>query len=506
MKPTQPSTSIKRKFTPATLLLIQTFLFLIIVSIIAAYSTFNLPRTFCVYSISLVIVVCFLYAIWSWAAITGRLFDPYVLFLVAAMLFTGGQAIIEIFNIRPAEVFDIYGKAQATTVLSALFLVSLGLLAFQSGGMVAALQRTGNKAQLHVRSSGDPNRVRFVLRTAGWLLIMLSFFPAISQLRTTINTVRAGAYWAVFQMNQGTGLEGSERVLSLFLVPGALFLLAGSKRKPFSLLVSALLVFSYVTIQFFIGSRMLAAMPLLAFAWLWHRSVRPLPPLLLLILAMVIGFVVFPVVSIYRTIAGDIRILSPSLVLHTFTSIGNPLVASITEMASTIYTVTGTLELVPSVRPFALGSSYYYALFSLVPNLFWRINPASANELARWFSWTVSPDYAALGGGWGYSFVAEAYLNFGWIGMPIVLMLIGYIYARFVIWAGNSDNPAKLALLASFSSFFYLYARGEIASMPRYFVWYSLLPYFVVMAGSKVKAGPFLIKRKIVSADGKLTG
>ena len=453
----------------------------------------------------MVIVICFLYAVCSWGAITGRLFDPYILFLVAAMLFTGGQAIIEIFSIKPAASLDIYGKVQATTVISALFLVSLGLLAFQSGGMVAALQRTGIKAQINSRSFTHSNRIRFGLWTTGWFLVLLSFFPAIGLLKTTISTVLSGGYWAVFQMDNGTGLEGSQRVLSLFLVPGALFLLAGSKGKPFSLLVSALLISLYATIQFFIGSRTLAAMPLLAYAWLWHRSIRPLPRLLLLISATTIGFVVFPLVSIYRTIAGNIRILSPSLVLQTLNSIENPLVASITEMASTIYPIAQTLELVPSVRPFALGSSYYFALFSLVPNLFWSVNPASANELARWFSWTVSPDYAALGGGWGYSFVAEAYVNFGWIGTPIVLMLMGYIYARFVLWAGNSENPAKLALLASFSSFFYLFARGEFASTPRSLVWYSLLPYFIVIAINKVKAGPFLMKKKISSVSGKFT-
>jgi oligosaccharide repeat unit polymerase len=473
---------INRKFAPGIFLSIYLFLFFLIISIILGNSSFDLPREVWVYAISIVIVVCFLYAVGSWYVITGQLFDPYVLFLVAAMLFTGGQALIEIFKIEPAPVFNIYNKVHAKTVLSALFLVSLGLLSFQSGGLVAALQHGGKKAQVPSWRFSDPNRVQFVLRTAGWLLLLLSFVPAISQLRTTINTVISGGYWAVFQIDRGIGLEGSQRVLSLFLVPGILFLLAGSKGKLFPLLVSALLIFSYVTIQFFVGSRMLAMMPLLAYAWLWHRVIHPLPRRLLFVSALIIGLVVFPLVSRYRTTAGDIRIATPSLILQTFTSIENPLVSSLTEMASTIYTVAQTLELVPSVRPFGLGSSYYYSLFSLVPNLFWSANPSSANELAKWFSWTVSPGYAAYGGGWGYSFVAEAYLNFGWIGMPIILMLLGYFYARFVLWASSSFDLAKMAFLASFSSFFYLFARGEIASMPRYFFWYSLLPYLLVIA------------------------
>jgi len=240
---------------------------------------------------------------------------------------------------------------------------------------------------------------------------------------------------------------------------------------------------------------MLAVMPLLAYAWLWHRSIHPLPRSLLFVSAIFMVLVVFPLISIYRTTAGQLRIDSPSLLLQTLSSIENPLVASITEMASTIFTIAMTLELVPSVRSFGLGSSYYYSLYSLVPNLFWSVNPASANELGRWFSWTVTPDYAVFGGGWGYSFVAEAYFNFGWIGMPLVLLLMGYVYARFVLWASDSGNLAKMAFLASFSSFFYLFARGEMSSMPRYFVWYSWLPYVMVIVSLRLKVIPFLTKK-----------
>lgn len=497
MKTTQPI--IKRSLKPGMFLFIQAFLFLIIIIITAGYNIFNLKREFCVYAVSIVIVVCFLYAIWSWSAITGRLFDPYVLFLVAAMLFTGGQAIIEIFNIKPAAIFDVYNRVQATTVLSALFLVSIGLLSFQSGGMIAALQSMSKKTQTHPRRFIDPNRVRFALRTVGWFLLLLSVLLAINQLRTTINAVTYGGYGAFFQIDWGTGLEGSQKILALFLVPGVLFLLAGSKGKPFFLLVSALLILPYVITQFFIGSRMLAVMPLIAYAWLWHRSIRPLPRMLLLLSGTIMVLVVFPLISVYRTTAGAIRLNSPSLLLETFFSIENPLVSSISEMASTIFPIARTLELVPSFRPFALGSSYYYSLLTLAPNLFWSIHPSSTNELGRWFSWTVSPAYAAVGGGWGFSFVAEAYMNFGWLGMPIVLMLMGYIYARFVLWANKTGDLAKMAFLASFSSFFFLFARGESASLPRYFIWYSFLPYVMVMFITKVRVGS--VRSKVRSSS-----
>lgn len=480
---------IKKRFKPEMFLLIQVFLFLIIIFIIAGYNIFNFKLEFCVRSISVVIVVCFLYAIWSWSTITGQLFDQYVLFLVAATLFTGGQAIIEIFNIKPAAIFDIYNRVSATTVLSSLFLVSLGLLSFQSGGMIAALRHVDNKDQANFRSFDDSKRVRFALRVVGWLLLLLSFSPTINELRTTIRTVMSEGYWATFQIDRGIGIEGTQRVLSLFFTSGILYLLAGSKGKPFPLFLSALFAISYVSIQFFIGSRANAVGLLVAYGWLWDKSIRPLPRRRLLILGIVMVFIVFPLISVFRTIPGNVRLITPSLLLDAFFSIENPIVASISEMARTFLTVAWTLELVPSTRHFVLGSSYAYSLLSLLPNLFWDIHPTSVNQLSRWLSWMVSPAYATAGGGWGFSFIAEAYMNFGWFGMLIVLILMGYLYARFVLWACKSNSLAKMALLASFFPHFFLFARGESASLPRYFVWYSLLPYFMVVFIAKVKSG-----------------
>ena len=471
------------------LLLIQLLWYLIIIVIAIGYYGLNLDRTFIVHSISIVIISWFIYSVWSWGISTQHFFDPYVLFLSAAMLFNGGQAIIEIFGIKPSPIFDVYLKLQPTTVVSALILVALGLLSFQSGGLIAAGHYLGSMTRRHFSGGGDSNHVRFALRLMGYLLLLISFWPLVSELRNTISVVMSGGYWATFQIDTATGFGALQRVISLFFVPGTLFLLAGSKGKPFHLVLSGLMMISYAAVEFFIGSRSSAIMPLLAYAWLWHKSIHSLPRVLLIVSGLIFLFVIFPVISLYRAMAGNIRIASPSLFVQTFDSIQNPLISGIAEMAFTLFTVGATLDLVPSTRVYALGSSYFYSLLGIVPNLFWKVHPTSANELATWLSWTVSSNYAAAGGGWGYSFIAEAYLNFGWIGMTGALMLMGFVFARFVLWASHSGSVSKMALLASFSSLFFLFARGESASIPRYFVWYSLLPYALVMFIAKAKWG-----------------
>jgi oligosaccharide repeat unit polymerase len=136
---------------------------------------------------------------------------------------------------------------------------------------------------------------------------------------------------------------------------------------------------------------------------------------------------------------------------------------------------------VPLFRDFDLGVGYLYAFFTIIPNLFWEIHPTIAHGLAaHWLVQTVAPASAALGRGYGFSFIAEAYLNFGWIGAPIVLGFIGFLLARLVLWAQRKYEPAKMATVASFLAFFLIYARGESGSIVRPLFWYALLPYFLV--------------------------
>jgi oligosaccharide repeat unit polymerase len=168
-------------------------------------------------------------------------------------------------------------------------------------------------------------------------------------------------------------------------------------------------------------------------------------------------------------------------VIQTFFSIDNPVVTILSDMGTTMVTVAYTIELVPSFRDFDWGAGYFYSLFSLVPSLFWRLNPAAAHAYSDWLIWFHSPYNAARGGGLGYSFIAEAYLNFGWVGGPIALGIMGLLYGRLTLWATRSNDPARLAMVATLLGFGLLFARGETGRhLVRPLAWYALFPYLGV--------------------------
>jgi len=291
----------------------------------------------------------------------------------------------------------------------------------------------------------------------------------------------------LYQVDFQTGFSAGPRVLATFLIPGAFFLIAGAKesRPTIAFAVAVILVFS--AINFFMGWRSQAAMPMIALAWLWHRHVRPLNKGLLLGGAVVMLFLVFPLVRAARGTSGDER-LSADLLVNTLVSMDNPAVASLQEIGGSMMTVAHTMDLVPNSHPYEMGMTYVRAALTVVPNLFWDIHPSVASETpTHWLIWTVDPYTASRGGSLGYSCIAEAYLNFGWIGVPACLCLFGFLFAKFIMWASQAGRPERLALAACVACFVIFYARAEAADFARGVVWYSVLPYLLVIAGLCVR-------------------
>lgn len=427
---------------------------------------------------------CFLlgltvWVFWSWYIVTKSLFSPYILFFISALLFNGGQTILEVFNLNEKGILG--GLFSSETILQTMFLVVIGLALFHLGALMSSFQISVAPTPVNPqqRVANNPRKDKEISQV-GWLFFSISFLPSLLILQNSISIVLSGGYFALYQQNYATSFDAAPAVLSGFLVPSAMFILAGSGKNVKEKYLTCILILLHAMSYFFLGQRNVAIMPLLSFAWLWHQLIRPISKVFLGSVGAFLLLIVFPVVGSSRNVAGEDR-LSVDTLLNTFTSINNPLVAVFSEMGGSMNTIAYTIELVPKFREFQWGSEYLYALFTLVPNLFWKLHPTVARGLpGRWLVWAVKPDDAARGGGLGYSFIAEAYLNFGWFGAPIALGVIGFLFAKFTLWASKSKEPARMAAVASFTSFFLFFARAESGLIVRPLVWYSLLPYLGV--------------------------
>lgn len=424
-----------------------------------------------------------LWTLWSWFKLHGTLIQPYGLFLLSCWAFNGGQVFLNVFHLDINGI--LRGAFSASTTLKTEYLVALGICAMHTGALWAATPV--NSGPLTPCEKAGKQDLAWHTRWVGWFLVLVSIGPAIWVFWDAGQVVLSGGYMSLYRQTLDIGLATGPRVLANFLIPSSLFILAGSKATRTGIVISALITLAGSSAMFFLGGRGAAATGLVAYVWLYSRTIRPVPAKLLIVPALLLGFVVFPLVRAVRDTRGLDR-ASVDYVTDAWSAIDNPVVDSVAEMGYSMSTVAYTVELVPTARPLDGGVSYLYALLAGFPNVGWSVHPTMAHgTLSAWLVHTVMPDTAAHGGGLGYSFIAEAYENFGWFGAPLVLFGTGWIVGRLSEAVRGRCSPALLALTATSLLSVILYARSETADLVRNICWYSIMPYLLVRLLSGVR-------------------
>jgi O-antigen polysaccharide polymerase Wzy-like protein len=88
----------------------------------------------------------------------------------------------------------------------------------------------------------------------------------------------------------------------------------------------------------------------------------------------------------------------------------------------------------------------------------------------------LSPHLPKRGGSYGFSFIAEAYLNFGWAA-PICLSVLGVMFGLIRKWTLSRNHPSKTAIMGFFLASVPFFARGCMLFLLRALCWYALLFY-----------------------------
>lgn len=454
-------------------------IFLIIFSF--AYEIMELDAESLIYPLCFFLLAQTVWTFWSWFVLTKSLFNPYILYFLSATIFNGGQALLEVFNLNKDGILGFLKFTPSSLVLT-LFLVVLSLASFHLGALINAANNINNSIKQKSKQPKEDFNLQYkACYYVGLLFLSISFFPTLFVIKNTAEIVQQygyGGLWDVSDYKTDVVNTGAD-ILSSFIIPASMFLLAGCKYRKNGKIISLSLIIIYTIIKFALGQRNQGIMPLMCFAWLWHTSISPLPQALILGTGTLMVSVVFPVIAMTRNATGEER-LSLEYLIESYQNIENPIINSISEMGASMLTVTYTIELVPKVKSFQMGADYLYALLTLLPNFFGgRLHPSIARGIPDvWLVNQVNPEMASYNSTYGFSFIAEAYLNFGWYGSLIALGIQGFFFTKLIIWATSQGHPAKMAMIASFLSFFLFYPRGASIFMVRPLVWYSFIPYF----------------------------
>jgi oligosaccharide repeat unit polymerase len=446
------------------------------------YGGFSAGAIFHPACIALLVLMIWWY--WSWIAFShGGGLDPYILFLSAAVLFNCGQPILEVFGLNEDGLLHDHFSEEIS--LASLYLIAVGISALHFGVLssTALSSYRGRGRQRTHQFPFSEIHSRNVYRV-GVTLFLLAAIPSLLNLRERLQMVMAAGYGSLYEERGATGLAASTNILSDFIISGAALIIAGGRRKPIMRVVALSWILGWSGVEVFLGGRAHALMPTLGMVWLWDRAVQPVSRTVLIGVALFMIVVVFPLVAVTRQEAGSDR-LSLGHLQKAFSNIDNPMVTELSEMGSSANTIAWTLELVPRVRPFSLGGTYLSAALTLFPNLTFS-EPHPALRLFGydipdfWVTWEIDRAFAQRGGSYGFSFIAEAYLNFGWAA-PICLFMLGLIYGRVRGWTLEGNDPARMAIMGIFLASILFFARGSMLFLIRPLCWYALFPYLAIL-------------------------
>jgi oligosaccharide repeat unit polymerase len=426
-----------------------------------------------VYAQSAMSICIYAWTIVSWRGATGRFMDAYTLFATAAFLFNAGQTVL---YCTGALDELLKGQFSHDDLFSTLTMVNVFLISMHVGALTMCLS-SKNMFRRRLTSPRQAVLGRTNALRVGVAILLVAAPAAALQLRQAVQSVYdAGYFVGLYQQTADVGADAAVSILAQLFVPAALFMLAGSRRGTLASRIALLLLSMYVVIQFFLGLRGSAIVSAAAAAWLWNKTIRKLRPALV-ILSLASMTVILPLIGAIRDTPGSQR-TNISYLVDAYRRLDNPTVALISEMGNSMYVNAQVLQLVPSTKPFDYGMSYAYGVLTVVPNFFWPgVHPGAAHSPSKWLIGELDPFSAARGGGIGFTFLAEAYINFGLVAGAFFMAGFGALLATGSMWAQQVDDPGRNALVAVTLCFLLLYARAELGNLIRWIAWYGIAPY-----------------------------
>jgi len=425
--------------------------------------------------VSAFIILLALFVFTAWFAKTKSLFDIFSLFFLSAFLFNAAHAIPHLFmlDITDTWIYRYYNDSFATV---AFVIVFISLYFVGLGGLLAA-----SKKQQSSSPSLSPVFNLDSYRKVGWLLFVLSVVPIIVTTLKSLSIAYSQGYFALYQQEQLSPIMSLMVAVSKLFLPAILCLLIAYKEKPFyirNILVSMLF---YCGILFFIGYRGQATLTLLSIAWAYNAWIKPIPKLVLLSSAGVLGGIIFPLVALVRMTPGESRSNTGDF-FTSFFSVNNPAIEILKEMGGSVVAIAGTYELIPSTQGFAYGASYVKAfLLGILP-----ARLVGGEVLGDWLTWQLEPKFAADGGGLGFSFVAESYYNFGWVGIIFMSLITGLCLGHLALLGLRQKTPHVVFSLALLLTSIPYFARAETSQIFPALIRYLAFPMLLIWLSGKL--------------------
>ena len=221
--------------------------------------------------------------------------------------------------------------------------------------------------------------------------------------------------------------------LSKFLLFSAFFLLLANKYREKAIYLSLAVFAFYAYIFLYLGSRHFVVFGLIGYIYLWHNCYKKINFIKLLLIFLLL-ITTIPLIGYLRLLESSDRLDIDQLII--FFGEHNPLLSLLRESGVNILNLSWDIK--NQVNDLH-GLTYLSSILQFIPQQFLPFEKTIAGS---WIMGSISLEAADDGQGTGYSFIAEAYENFGILGVASICITLGYFLEKFsykILNIGNKE-------------------------------------------------------------------
>lgn len=405
-----------------------------------------------------------IYIFTSWRSLGNSWIDAYTVFIIAYVLFSIGQPLLDVFNATTQDrCLLLRSDISIQSYYEAEYVSMLFINFFHFGAMLSP------SPKYHIKNS-FPNVVHSETKgitTASNIFMVLSAPFYIYKLVVWAAIASVAGYHELYEVEY-MGVSPFVMVMGDFFIPSVIAKLFISEYTGKKLTMSRIIAVCFVLLpNFYVGLRNEAVVLIMSWVIIYCKLHKITPRMAIIGLAsLYLGLVMLNLIIETRNET------TKSIEVYQADMEADPALSTITEMGFSMFTLCHTIDIVPDTEDWRLGSSYLIAPTVIIPNLgFWDVHPAQKySNLGRWLTNRLGTTF-----GTGFSMNAEAYINFGYFGAIIVLVL-GILYTRFfkLISCGKMQSPLSMLLALLFFGCIVASVRNSISTSIRDFFYYVI--------------------------------
>lgn len=437
----------------------------------------------------LLLVLGFLYSRSS----GGGIISPLNIFLLSFWLFTMGQVALIAFGADRFTGFDIRKHFSVDQINTAALYTLICLVSFFWGTLLVEAKIKRDLCLSDVVIDED-----LVFRRAGSVgraVMLVTISPFLVHQFLLLRMASEMGYSAMADFSA----YGSSTLMKIFEVTTVYFRVAvflvllscHTNRRRFDICACVFLI--HPVSLLLAGERTESTAMLLLLIWLRHLFFGRANIRSVLGVAVVATILMLTYPAIMKSRAEGI--IAPAVMWESVKETGliGSVVDAIAILGYSVFPLIQTMALVPGVEGFRYGLTYLFAVTAVVPYL------GLAKEhsaLGRWLMNELGMSY-----GPGYSMPAEAYINFGWFPL-LVMVFAGYLIGSVLfVRPRGSGQAASMVLAIGFLLTNVTLPRREFLGAVRDIVFIMVPVYLLVVSPVRSFRG-----RSIRRANGRQKG